>query len=133
MRLSNQADVANAPANDTVTTVDARSLEALYRAHSGRVLRRATALMRSRDAAQDVMQVMFLRALGARANLATPEARLRWLTRITNNVCLNWLRDSHRRSRILGRRNLARATAERLPQDRHPVPEDLLDAREQVI
>ena len=101
MRPSKKVDVANAPANDTVTTVDARFLEALYRAHGDRVLRRATAIMRSRDAGQDVMQSVFVRALGARANLATPEAQLRWLTRIATNICFNWLRDGNRRSRIL--------------------------------
>ena len=103
MRPSKMVDVADAPANDTVTITSwTRFLEALYRA-GGRILRRATAIMRSRDAGQDVVQSVFMRALGARANLATPEAQLRWLTRIMTNVCFNCLRDGSRRNRILVR------------------------------
>jgi RNA polymerase sigma-70 factor (ECF subfamily) len=94
-------EVATTPANDTVTTVDARLLEALYRAHGRKILRRATALMRSRDAGQDVMQEVFLRAFGARAALGTAQSQLNWLYRITTNACFNRLRDAGRRERIL--------------------------------
>ena len=55
------------------------------------------------DAAKDVMQDVFARALKARADLPNAAASVGWLYRITTNLCLSGMRDCNRRRQILDR------------------------------
>jgi RNA polymerase sigma-70 factor (ECF subfamily) len=81
--------------------VDAAFLARLYGRYSGAVLRRATAMLSDRDAGMDIMQEVFLRALGSRAEFMAARTPLAWLYRVTTNLCLNRLRDARRRRDLL--------------------------------
>lgn len=83
--------------------MSADELESLFRLYGRHVLRRANALLGDRDAAKDVMQEVFARALKARADLPNAAASVGWLYRITTNLCLSGIRDQNRRKRILDR------------------------------
>lgn len=81
--------------------VDAAFLERLYARYNRVVLRRAATMLGDREAGKDVMQEVFLRALGAQAEFTAARSPLSWLYRITTNLCLNRLRDTRRRRSIL--------------------------------
>ena len=83
--------------------MSADELESLFRLYSHRVLRRASAILGDGDAAKDVMQEVFARALNARAELPNAAASMGWLYRITTNLCLSSMRDRTRHRRILDR------------------------------
>jgi RNA polymerase sigma-70 factor, ECF subfamily len=76
-------------------------LDSLFRTHGRSVFRRAGAILGDAEAAKDVMQEVFLRAMNARAEIAASESALWWLHRVTTNICLNRIRDASRRQRIL--------------------------------
>lgn len=80
---------------------DARYLDALFRRYSASVYRRAHKFLGDKDAAKDVTQDVFLRAMNARTELSRLQSPLSWLHRVATNLCLNRLRDSARRKRIL--------------------------------
>jgi RNA polymerase sigma-70 factor (ECF subfamily) len=90
------------PRDQDAKIVDVDFLEWLYTRYSRAVLRRATSLMGESEAGKDVMQEVFLRALGASAEFPQVTSPLAWLYRITTNVCLNRLRDANRHRAILG-------------------------------
>jgi RNA polymerase sigma factor (sigma-70 family) len=83
--------------------MSADELESLFRLYGRSVLRRANAILGDGDAAKDVMQEVFARALNARAELPNAAASMGWLYRITTNLCLSGMRDHKRRRRILER------------------------------
>jgi len=75
--------------------------EMLFRRYHPSVLRRAAAILRDREAAEDAVQEVFLKAMSSPLEwreLASPVA---WLYRVTTNLCLNWLCDVARRRRLL--------------------------------
>ena len=78
-------------------------METLFRSYGRHVQRRAVAILRDGDAARDVVQEVFARALNARAKLPGMAASESWLYRVTTNLCLSGLRESNRRRRILDR------------------------------
>lgn len=80
-----------------------RDLEFLFRNNSMTVLRRANQLLGDPEAARDVLQEVFLRALNAQPEVSTDGTLGGWLHRITTNLCLDRLRDGRRRRRILSR------------------------------
>ena len=73
------------------------SLEALYSRYSRSVWRRARRILADDDAAKDVTQEVFLRAMAVDATYAF-EARPipAWLYGVTTNLCLNKLRERER-------------------------------------
>jgi RNA polymerase sigma-70 factor (ECF subfamily) len=83
--------------------MSADELESLFRLYGHHVLRRANAILGDGDAAKDVMQEVFARALKARAALPNAAASMGWLYRITTNICLSGIRDRTRRRQILER------------------------------
>jgi RNA polymerase sigma-70 factor (ECF subfamily) len=83
--------------------MSADELESLFRLYGRHVLRRANAMLGDGDAAKDVMQEVFARALKARADLPNAAASVGWLYRITTNLCLSGMRDRNRRRQILDR------------------------------
>jgi RNA polymerase sigma-70 factor (ECF subfamily) len=83
--------------------VTVRELEFLFHDNRRAVLRRASRLLGDPEAARDVLQDVFLRALRARPAVSAGGTLGGWLHRITTNLCLDRLRDTSRRSRILSR------------------------------
>jgi RNA polymerase sigma-70 factor (ECF subfamily) len=83
--------------------MSADELESLFRLYGHHVLRRAQSILGDGDAAKDVMQEVFTRALNARATLPNAAASMGWLYRITTNLCLSGMRDRTRRRQILDR------------------------------
>ena len=81
--------------------IDRTSLEALYSRYSRSVWRRATRILADDDAAKDVTQEVFLRAIAVDAKDAFDASPMAWLYRVTTNLCLNRLRDAKRRTEIL--------------------------------
>lgn len=81
--------------------VDRSLLESLYSRYSRSVWRRAGRLLADDDAAKDVTQEVFLRAIRADAKVAFDANPMGWLYRVTTNLCLNRLRDAKRRTEIL--------------------------------
>jgi RNA polymerase sigma factor (sigma-70 family) len=72
-------------------------LEALYRSYGPLVRRRARSLLGDDPEAQDAMQEVFVRVIGAMAEFRGQSQPSTWLYRITTNLCLNRLRDGKRR------------------------------------
>ncbi|MFW6287007.1 MAG: RNA polymerase sigma factor, partial [Candidatus Sumerlaeota bacterium] len=58
----------------------------------------AFARLADRDAAEDLVQEVMLRAFMQIDRLQKPASLGPWLTRITRNMALNWLRDGRTRS-----------------------------------
>ncbi len=85
------------------TVMSAAELESLFRLYNRNVLHRASAILGDGEAAKDVVQEVFTRALNARAHLPNAATSMGWLYRITTNLCLSGLRDSKRRRQILDR------------------------------
>jgi RNA polymerase sigma-70 factor (ECF subfamily) len=103
--------------------MSAAELESLFRLYRHHVLRRASAILGDGEAAKDVMQEVFTRALNARAELPTAATSMGWLYRITTNLCLSGLRDSKRRKRLLDR------SAPRGASATNPIVETMLTVR----
>lgn len=72
----------------------------LYKTYGPNVFRRACAILGDRDAAQDAMQEVFVRAhrLGI---LDKDESPMGWLYRVTTNYCLNQRRNRRRQGELL--------------------------------
>jgi RNA polymerase sigma-70 factor (ECF subfamily) len=81
--------------------IDRGSLEALYSRYSRSVWRRAKRILADDDAAKDVTQEVFLRAIRVDTKDAFEASPMGWLYRVTTNLCLNRLRDAKRRAEIL--------------------------------
>ncbi len=78
-----------------------RGLEDFYVRCGESVFRRARRLLRDEEAAKDVTQEVFLRALKIEGTeLDSPAA---WSYRVVTNLCLKKLRDTRRRGEILSR------------------------------
>jgi RNA polymerase sigma-70 factor (ECF subfamily) len=70
-------------------------------AHRRRLIRHATSILKDRDLAHDVVQEVFIKAM-REPRFFQPEFRMgAWLYRVTNNLCLNSVRDRRRRGDIL--------------------------------
>jgi RNA polymerase sigma-70 factor (ECF subfamily) len=93
------------------------TLEELFRRYSASVFRRARAILGDRDAAKDVTQEVFLRAMNARGELATVDSPIAWLYRVTTNLCLTRLRDAERRRALLRQSHPAPVAAAEPPVD----------------
>jgi RNA polymerase sigma-70 factor (ECF subfamily) len=77
------------------------SVQELYSRYSRSVWRRARGILADDEAARDVMQEVFLRAIKVDAREAFEARPIAWLYRVTTNLCLNRLRDAKRRTEIL--------------------------------
>ena len=106
------------------------SLAQLYAQYSRSVFRRARRLLGNGDAAKDVTQEVFSRAIDGEGRVSLEPNPLAWLYRVTTNICLNLLRDGKRRAEILSATSLdstephadARIVVRRIMQG---VPEEL--------
>jgi RNA polymerase sigma-70 factor (ECF subfamily) len=77
--------------------IDRSELEGLYRAYGPLVRRRARTILGDDLEAQDAMQEVFVRVIGAMNEFRRQSQPSTWLYRITTNLCLNRLRDGRRR------------------------------------
>jgi RNA polymerase sigma-70 factor (ECF subfamily) len=73
-------------------------LERAFPEERARLVRLATALTGSPEAAEDLAQEALLEAWRSRHKLVAPEGASRWLSVITRNVCLRWRRQQGRGS-----------------------------------
>ena len=87
----------------TNRAIDRAELEALYRSYGALVKRRARSILGDDLEAQDAMQDVFLRVIGAMGEFRRQSQPSTWLYRITTNLCLNRIRDSRRRREHLAR------------------------------
>jgi RNA polymerase sigma-70 factor (ECF subfamily) len=89
--------VAKSPA------IDRHELEQLYRTYGALVRRRARSLLGDDTEAQDALQEVFVRVIGAMGEFRRQSRPSTWLYRITTNLCLNRIRDGRRRRDHLAR------------------------------
>jgi RNA polymerase sigma-70 factor (ECF subfamily) len=83
--------------------IDRAELEALYRSFGPLVRRRARTLLGDDLEAQDALQEVFVRVIGAMGEFRRQSQPSTWLYRITTNLCLNRIRDGRRRREHLQR------------------------------
>jgi RNA polymerase sigma-70 factor, ECF subfamily len=98
--------VAKGPAEDSSdrqSGIARGELEALYRTYGALVRRRARGILGDETEAQDAMQEVFVRVIGAMGEFRRQSQPSTWLYRITTNLCLNRLRDGRRRRDHLSR------------------------------
>ena len=74
--------------------------QALFERHRTRVYRHCTALLRSRQEAEDALQQTFVNAFLALRAGVRPSFELAWLLAIARNVCLERQRSASRRTRV---------------------------------
>ena len=79
-------------APDRVRAIDREALTRLYRDYGPVVHRRARTLLGSDEEARDAMQEVFMRVYQQHASFSGEVPILRWIYRITTNLCLNRLR-----------------------------------------
>ncbi len=79
-------------------------VDALYRAYGPVVLRRARRLLGSEDEAREVLQEVFASLVDAPAQIPQTTNLLNWFYGVTTHRCLNRLRDSRNRRRLLAQR-----------------------------
>jgi RNA polymerase sigma-70 factor (ECF subfamily) len=75
-------------------------VDALYRDHHRMVLRRVRRFVRG-DAAADLLQEVFERAVKYQDGFAGRSSPVTWLYQITTRVCLHHLRDTQKRASLL--------------------------------
>jgi RNA polymerase sigma-70 factor (ECF subfamily) len=103
-------EIREAAGVTTRSDASATDWELLYRAHAGGILRYCRRLSRNEEAAEELMQETFMRALRAGQAPVDPNEARRWLYRIATNATIDRLR----RERLL--RFVRFAGHERAPQ-----------------
>jgi RNA polymerase sigma-70 factor (ECF subfamily) len=113
--------------------VDERAVGDAFQRYAPAVYARCVHLLRSRDAARDVTQEVFVRCMRERGALRPGRELLAWLYRVATNLCLNQLRAG--RLRAAGPLDEAQASAEPPGPNRHLAARALagLDERTQAI
>jgi RNA polymerase sigma-70 factor (ECF subfamily) len=81
----------------------AARIDVLYNGYRNRVLSRARQLLRDEQDAQDATQEVFLRLLDSQGQVLTHPEPQAWLHRVTTNLCLNRLRDTGRRNKLIAK------------------------------
>jgi len=106
--------------------VDIAGIEGLYRRYGPSVLRRARAILKDEQRAQDVMQEVFIRALQSADALDAADSTMAWLYRVTRNLCLNRIRDEKRRRDLLDEHGDSLRPSERANPDARVALNELL-------
>lgn len=75
---------------------DAAAVTAIWHAHAGAVLGTALRVLGRRDAAEDVLQDVFMKALGRLGDVHSPAALRPWLRRLAANAAIDRLRQERR-------------------------------------
>jgi RNA polymerase sigma-70 factor (ECF subfamily) len=81
----------------------AARIDDLYNGYRTRVLKRARQLLRDEQDAQDATQEVFLRLLDSKERVLSHPEPQAWLHRVTTNLCLNRLRDTGRRNKLIAK------------------------------
>jgi RNA polymerase sigma factor (sigma-70 family) len=81
--------------------VKPQAIDSLYRAHGHVVLRRARVLLRSEEDARDVLQEIFASLVDRPTQIRGESSMTTWLYAATTHSCLNRLRNSRTRKRLL--------------------------------
>jgi RNA polymerase sigma-70 factor (ECF subfamily) len=94
-----------------VAAVDRQSaMSLIVERHRPRLLRHATGILKDAHLASDMVQEVFIKAMREK-RFIEPEFRMgAWLYRVTNNLCLNRVRDRRRRGDILANMQIRRTT-----------------------
>ncbi len=103
--------------NDDVTRLDA-----VYRAHSGHVFRRARRLLGSDAEAHEVVQDVFLSLLERPEQYAGRAKLTTFLYSVTTHACLNRIRNHAQRTRLLQDQ-----MPDREPEDTRLIPDQRLE------
>ena len=106
--------------------MDIAGIEGLYRRYGPSVLRRARAILKDEQRAQDVMQEVFIRALQSADALDAADSTMAWLYRVTRNLCLNRIRDEKRRRDLLDEHGDSLRPSERANPDARVALNELL-------
>lgn len=85
----------------TTTRVNGVELSRLYQEHGQSIYRQALRILRNRHEAEDAAQEVFVRVLDTKAAYKGSGEFRGWLSRITTHHCLNQIRNTKRRSRLL--------------------------------
>lgn len=83
---------------------DRKMVEQLYRQHGHVVLRRARALLREEQEAQEVLQEVFMSLVDRPDQFEQRSSVTTWLYAVTTNACLTRLRNGRTRQRLLDER-----------------------------
>jgi RNA polymerase sigma factor (sigma-70 family) len=95
---------------DLARTDPQRAMSLVVQRHRAGLVRHATGIVKDSHLASDMVQEVFIKAM-REERFFEPEFRMgAWLFRVTNNLCLNTVRDRRRRSDILETIPLPRAT-----------------------
>lgn len=78
-------------------TAEERNVAELYRSLGPVIYRRCLRFLKTREAAQDATQEVFLKLLKHGRRLAPDESSLPWIYQTATNHCLNVIRESTRR------------------------------------
>jgi RNA polymerase sigma-70 factor (ECF subfamily) len=81
--------------------LDRKTLTEFYRAYGPAVKRRARILLGNEQAAEDALHEVFMRVIQHGDAFRGESSPMTWLYRITTNHCLNIIRDSNNRRRLL--------------------------------
>ena len=91
---------------------NAQALGALVERHLGVIHLIGYSVLKSREAAEDLAQETFLRALLSLERLDRPGRFSAWLTQIARNLAVDWYRQGQTRSRLIPLVPMGKATAE---------------------
>ncbi|MBP9113542.1 MAG: sigma-70 family RNA polymerase sigma factor [Polyangiaceae bacterium] len=109
-----------------------KDVDAIYRTLAPMMYRRAFSILRTESEARDLVQEIFLGLLEREEEFRGQSSLTTWLYSVTTHACLNRLRDSRNRARLLKEnidskegsetdrgpaRSEVRQTLERLPED----------------
>jgi RNA polymerase sigma-70 factor (ECF subfamily) len=87
-----------------------RAIAMVVERHRPRLVRHASSILRDHQLASDMVQEVFIKAMHE-PRFFDPEFRMgAWLYRVTNNLCLNKVRDRRRRRDILANMDTAKAS-----------------------
>lgn len=78
--------------DDSERGLPASELTELYRRYGYALHRRCRVLLRDDAAADDVLQEVFVKLMRAGAGVRDAEAPLRFLQRVADNACFDWMR-----------------------------------------
>ncbi len=76
-------------------------VQRFFDAYGPMVLRRARTLLGDKDAAKDILQEVFMKAMSDNVEVEVSAQAASWLYRVTTNLCLNQIRNTGRRRELI--------------------------------
>lgn len=90
-----------------------QALGMVVQRHRARLVRHAASILKDRERAHDAVQDVFIKAMREKRFFDAGFKRGAWLHRVTNNLCLNMVRDRRRRGDILANMDTPKSAAPR--------------------